>query len=50
MVLYVYKEEVVEMSFFMNQEIINNKLSEETKLLISKIELIENELSNNKKL
>lgn len=33
----------------MNHEIINNELSEETKLLISKIELIKNELSNNKK-
>lgn len=29
----------------MNHEIINNELSEETKLLVSKVELIEEELS-----
>ncbi|MGL4655483.1 MAG: IS66 family transposase, partial [Sarcina sp.] len=35
--------------FFMNFEITNNELNEETKLLISKVELIEKELDNNKK-
>ncbi|MGL5084548.1 MAG: hypothetical protein ACRC68_02310 [Clostridium sp.] len=33
----------------MNHEIINNELSEDTKLLISKVELIEEELSKKEK-